>query len=99
MAEVLRQKGYTVTTFDPNLDDISKFQKLVTETELVIVTTNEPIFASIKKHLRGSNVKAIVDFANIPGLSANLEKSVQLFKAGIGWVSNESNSAIDLQHL
>lgn len=98
LAKVLRQKGYTVTTFDPNLDHIAKFQKLVTETELVIVTTNEPIFASIKKHLRGSNVKAIIDFAGLPGLSANLEQGVQLFKAGIGWVSNKSNSAIDVQH-
>jgi UDPglucose 6-dehydrogenase len=98
LAEILRQKGYIVTTFDPNLDHISEFQKLVTETELVIVTTNEPIFASIKEHLRGSNVKAIIDFAGVPGLSANLEKSVQLFKAGIGWVNNESNSVVDLRH-
>lgn len=97
LAETLRQKGYTVTTFDPNLDHIAKFQKLVTETELVIVTTNEPIFASINKHLPGSNVKAIIDFAGVPGLSANLEKSAQLFKAGMGWVRNKSNS-IDIPH-
>jgi len=99
LAELLRQKGYTVTTFDPNLDHIAKFQKSVTETELVIVTTNEPVFASIKEYLPGSNVKAIVDLAGIPGLSLNLELGVQLFKAGIGWVSNKSNSAaIDMPH-
>jgi UDPglucose 6-dehydrogenase len=93
LAQILQQKGYTVTTFDPNLDQVANFRKLVTQTDIVIVTTNEPIFASIDKYLPGSSVKAVVDLASIPGLDSSIELGVQLFKAGIGWVSSKSNSA------
>ncbi len=86
LAELLRDRGYNVSTYDPNIDVYVDLDKLVREADVVIVATKEQAFATLGNVTGESKVKVIVDLAGLIKIN-NLQSGIRLYKAGLGWVS------------
>jgi UDPglucose 6-dehydrogenase len=85
LINALRERGYQVTSFDPNIDTASFDNVMSSTVDVVIVTTPEPIFKSVGRLCRVAKVQAILDYANI--VEDAVSETTRLYKAGLGWVN------------
>jgi len=82
LVDELRNEGYTIDSYDPNLPGQKKLDSILKTSDVVIVTTAEKEFQELNLN---SKCKAVLDYANIVD-SKSIPKNVSFFKAGVGWL-------------
>ena len=85
LVSALRERGYQVTSFDPNIDTASFDSVMSNTADVAIVTTPEQIFKSVGRWCRVAKIQAILDYANI--VEDTVSETTRLYKAGLGWVN------------
>lgn len=87
LIELMHNKGYTVNSYDPNIDSRVTLDTICVgqEIDVVVVATSEPIFKSLKKLCDDARVGTVLDYADVVDVN-ELPKGVRMYKAGVGWV-------------
>lgn len=85
LAEVLKERGYNVQTYDPKFDSASP--RVCPDT--VIVTLAEPEFSN-PTAITGKETRVILDYADVVDESV-IPDRVRLWKAGKGWRQKGGN--------
>lgn len=86
LAQLLRDRGYNVSTYDPNINVDANMDKLVRAADVIIVATKEQAFATLANTAKESKVKVVLDFAGLTQANSLLPDT-RLYKAGLGWVN------------
>jgi len=81
LAEVLRDKGYSVEAYDPKFDTV--LPRLTPDT--VIVTVAEPEFRNLAA-VTTKGARVVLDYANIVDRTT-LASETRLWQAGRGWIN------------
>lgn len=87
LIQMLRERGFTVSSYDPNMDSNDHVNKILASraVDVAIVTTQEPIFKSLGKWCKDTKIRAVLDYAGIIDMG-DLPEGTLLFKAGAGWI-------------
>jgi UDPglucose 6-dehydrogenase len=83
----LRERGYVASAYDPNFNSIEQLKEFLRNhsPEVVVVTTREPVFSSLKDRFESGKLRAVLDYADVVD-PRGVPEGARVYKSGVGWV-------------